>query len=68
MQLHDMVTGFMSQRVVKDIGNYVGTFVESDTNNFVGVWREYLRVCVSISLDVPLKRRMKLKKSEATWC
>lgn len=33
----------------------------------MGVWREYFRVRVSIPLDVPLKRRMKLKKSNADW-
>lgn len=58
----------MSQRVVKDIGNYIGVFIESDANNFVGVRREFLRVRVSISLDVPLKRRMKLKKNAENWC
>ncbi|XP_074352285.1 uncharacterized protein LOC141691445 [Apium graveolens] len=46
VQLHDMETGFISLRVVKDIGDYVGTFLESDANNFVGVWREYLRIRV----------------------
>lgn len=68
VQLHGMNTGFMSQRVVKDVGNYIGIFIESDVNNFVGVWREYLRVRVSVPLDVPLKRRMKLKKSAENWC
>lgn len=63
-----MRTGYMSQRVVKDVGNYIGEFIESDANNFVGVWREYLRVRVSISLSVPLKRRMKLRRSEEQWC
>lgn len=68
VQLHDMETGYMSQRVVKDIRDYAGKFVESDTNIFVGVWREYLRVRVTISLDVPLKRQMKLRKNAETWC
>lgn len=68
VQLHGMNTGFMSQRVVTDIGNYIGKFVEFDANNFVGVWREYFRVRVSILLNVPLKRRMKLKKSDTNWC
>lgn len=67
VQLHDMNAGFMSQRVMKDVGNYIGTFVESDSNNFTGVWREYLRVRVSISLDIPLKRRMKLRKNADQW-
>ncbi|XP_074352931.1 uncharacterized protein LOC141692091 [Apium graveolens] len=68
VQLHDLGAGFMSQRVVTDIGNYIGRFVESDTNNFVGVWRDYFRVRVSIPLDVPLKRRMRLRKNATEWC
>lgn len=54
--------------MVTDIGNYIGKFVESDPNNFVGVWREYFRVRVTIPLNVPLKRRMKLKKNEMNLC
>lgn len=67
VQLHNMSPRFMSQRVVQDIWNYIGEYVEAYTNNFIGVWREYLRVRVSIPLDKPLKRRMKLKKSEENW-
>lgn len=68
VQLHGLGTGFMSQRVVTDIGNHIGKFVETDANNFVGVWREHFRVRVSIPLDVPLKRRMKLRKIVTEWC
>lgn len=68
VQLHNMSAGFMSLRVVTDVGNYIGKFMESDTNNFVGVWHEYLRIRVSIPLDIPIKRRMKLKKSAENWC
>lgn len=68
VQLHNMSAGFMSLRVVTDVGNYIGKFIESDTNNFVGVWHEYLRIRVSIPLDIPIKRRMKLKKSAENWC
>lgn len=68
VQLHGMSIGFMSQRVVMDVGNYIGKSIESDANNFMGVWRDYLRVRVSIDLDKPLKRRMKLKRSADNWC
>lgn len=68
VQLHGMSPGFISHRVVQDIGNYIGVYVESDANNFIGVWREYLRVRVSVPLDKPLKRRMKLKKTDENWC
>lgn len=37
VQLHGMDPGFMSQRVVTDVGNYIGRFVEADSNNFMGV-------------------------------
>lgn len=46
-----MSTGFMSQKVVTNIGNYVGRFIESDSNNFVGAWRDYLRIRVAIELN-----------------
>ncbi|KAL8098348.1 hypothetical protein AgCh_031201 [Apium graveolens] len=68
VQLHDMSTGFMSQRVATDIGNYIGRYIDGDPNNFVGFWREFLRIRVSIPLNSPIKRRMKLKKSEKEWC
>lgn len=67
VQLHDMQTGFMTQKIAQDIGNYLGTFIESDRNNFIGVWRDYLRIRVTISLDAPLKRRMKLKRNANQW-
>lgn len=57
VQLHDMNPGFMAQHVVTDVGNYVDIFVESDQNNFIGAWRDYLRVRVTIMIDKPLKRR-----------
>ncbi|KAF4404571.1 hypothetical protein G4B88_005957 [Cannabis sativa] len=44
VQLHDLKYGFMSEWVVKHVGNYIGTFVKSDPKNFFGIWRDYLRV------------------------
>lgn len=67
VQIHELQNGFRSERVVKDIGNYVGAFIKSDPNNFVGVWREYLRVRVTIDIDLPLKRKMKIKKKGGEW-
>lgn len=48
VQLHDIQPGFMTERVCKDVGNYIGEFLESDRNNFVGMWREYLRIRVKM--------------------
>lgn len=56
---------FMTEKIVKEVGNYVGTFVESCPRNFTGVWKEYLRVRVTVDLAKPLKRRMKIRKTGA---
>lgn len=50
VQLHDLQPGFMSEKVVRAVGNYIGEFLESDKNNFMGVWRDYLRVRVRINI------------------
>lgn len=63
VQMHGIETGFLSQHVVTDIENHIGKFMESDANNFARVWRDHFRVRVLISLDAPLKRRIKLRKS-----
>lgn len=59
-----MSDGFMTQRVVEDIGNYISAFIPTDPNNFIGVLRDFLRVRIAVDLDKQLKRRMKLKRNE----
>ncbi|KAM6563556.1 hypothetical protein CsatB_023554 [Cannabis sativa] len=67
IQLHDLKYGFMSDWVVKHVGNYIGTYVKSDPKNFVRIWRDYLRVRVTIDIEKPLKRRKKLIKPNGDW-
>ncbi|XP_074323953.1 uncharacterized protein At4g02000-like [Apium graveolens] len=67
VQVYDLRVGFMSERVPKEIGNYIGSFVESCSKNFTGTWWEYLRVRVSIDVTQPLKRKMKIRQSGAEW-
>lgn len=52
----------MSEMVCKDVGNYIGEFLESNRNTFVGVWRDYLRIRAIIQVDKSLKRSQKIKK------
>ena len=63
----NVLVGFMSERVAKEIKNYIGTFQQSDENNFTGVWRSYLRIRVTLDVRKPLKRRMKIKKAGGSW-
>lgn len=67
MQVFDLPIGFNSDSVLKSIGNYVGKFLEVDSKNFQGLWRNYLRVKVVIDVQRPLKSCMKIKKAGGDW-
>ena len=67
IHVHKLPVGFRSSKILQDIGNYVGVFIESDDNNFSVAWRNYLRIRVSMDAAKPLKRRMKLKKHDSEW-
>uniref|UniRef100_A0A803QN19 Reverse transcriptase domain-containing protein n=1 Tax=Cannabis sativa TaxID=3483 RepID=A0A803QN19_CANSA len=67
IQLHDLQSGNQTLSVVTALGNYIGQFLESDQNNFVGVWREYLRVRVRIDVRKPIKRRRKIITEHSSW-
>lgn len=55
VQVHDLKVGFMSETVLTVVGNYVGGYVHSCPSNFTGVWREYMRIRVTVNLNKPLK-------------
>lgn len=67
VQVHDLRVGFMSETILKGVGNYIVQFVQSCPSTFTGVWREYIRIRVTIDLLKPLKRRMKLKLAGHEW-
>ncbi|XP_074352306.1 uncharacterized protein At4g02000-like [Apium graveolens] len=67
VQIHDLQPGFMSEKVNEEIGNQVGKFVSSCPSNFKGLWREYMRIRVTLDINKPLKRRMKIRKSGNEW-
>uniref|UniRef100_A0A803PIN7 Reverse transcriptase domain-containing protein n=1 Tax=Cannabis sativa TaxID=3483 RepID=A0A803PIN7_CANSA len=67
VQLHNLQPGNMTLSVMTALGNFIGTFIESDPNNFVGVWRDFLRVRVRINVIKPIKRRMKVSTDNASW-
>lgn len=67
VQVHDIPTGMLSDKVLQTIGNQVGTFVKVDAGNISGLWRQYVRIRVSLDIDKPLKRRMKIKRENGTF-
>ncbi|XWS66198.1 hypothetical protein CRYUN_Cryun05aG0179300 [Craigia yunnanensis] len=67
IQVYDLPYGFMSERVGKEICNFVGMYVEADANNFSGIWRNFRWILVTIDVRKPLKRMMKIKKQRGDW-
>lgn len=67
VQVYDLYPGFMTERILTEVGNQMGVFVCSCPSNFKGVWREYMRIRVTLDLSKPLKRRMKLRKIGDEW-
>lgn len=67
VQIHDLQVGFKTEKILQGIGNFVGSFVRSCPSNFDDVWREYMRIRVSLNLAKPLKRRMKIKMTGNDW-
>lgn len=67
VQIYDVPIGFKSDFVLKSIGNYVGRYMESDSKNFKGMFRNYLRIKVAIDISRPLKSQMRIKKPGGEW-
>ncbi|KAM7510937.1 hypothetical protein LguiB_009812 [Lonicera macranthoides] len=67
VQIHDIPCGLMSEKFGMDVGNFIGKFVESDTYNFTGSWKSYMRIRSTLDVRRPLKRRMKVKMDGDEW-
>ena len=68
VQVYNLPIGFLTAKVLQNIGNFIGEFQSFDANNFMRVWRNYMRIRVLLDVRKPLKRRMHLKKGgEWMW-
>jgi 14-3-3 protein epsilon len=68
VQVHNLPTGLMAERVGKTLGNYIGSFVEYDKNNKGSFWREYMRIKVRLDIRQPLKKESRVKNQGGDWC
>jgi 14-3-3 protein epsilon len=68
VQVHNLPTGLMAERVGKTLANYIGTFVEYDKNNKGSFWREYMRLKVRVDIRQPLKKESRVKNQGGAWC
>lgn len=67
VQIYDLRPGLMTERILREVGIYIGEYIESCPTNFSGMWREYMRIRVKIDLSTPLKRRMKVRRTGSDW-
>uniref|UniRef100_A0A803NIF1 DUF4283 domain-containing protein n=1 Tax=Cannabis sativa TaxID=3483 RepID=A0A803NIF1_CANSA len=67
IQIHDVKSGCMTEGTVRGLANTLGKFIESDPKNFIGVWRDYLRVRVTLDIRKALRRRIKLTRDDGSW-
>ena len=62
IQVHDIPSGYMTEKTGKDIRNYIGEFLEYDAKNNSNYLRAYMRIRVLLDITKPLKRQKKIKK------
>lgn len=55
VQIYDLPHGFMSEKIGKQIGNFIGSFLEYDSSNNLVAWRNYMRIRVDVDVTLPLK-------------
>lgn len=67
VQIHELPAVYANAEFIAQIGNYVGTFLHADSNNFGGNWRGFSRIRVTLQLSEPLKRRMKLRLRDGNF-
>lgn len=60
VQIYDLPSGFMTEGVGKQLGDFFGEFIEYDHKNNSSIWREYMRSKVRIDVRKPLKRKKKI--------
>jgi 14-3-3 protein epsilon len=68
VQVHNLPTGLMAEKVGRALANYIGSFVEYDKNNNSSFWRKYMRIRVRVDVRQPLKKDKKVKSAGGDWC
>lgn len=59
--------GFRVDSVYRSIGDFIGTFIQSDPTDIATSGRNFLRIKVALYVQKPIKRRMKIRRSGGDW-
>ncbi|MBA0688582.1 hypothetical protein Goari_006357, partial [Gossypium aridum] len=63
MIIHDLPLGFMSKAIAKQLGSFIGVFLEYDTSTTQLSYKRIIRINVRIDVRKPLKRKKNLTLS-----
>ena len=66
IQIHELPSGFMSEAVGKQLGNFFGEFLMYDEKNNTSIWRECMRIKIKFDVRKPLKRRKKVNRKNGS--
>ncbi|MBA0576239.1 hypothetical protein Golob_023848 [Gossypium lobatum] len=60
VQIYNLPSGFFTESIAKQFGDFIGVFVEYDTKAIAAGLRSYMRIRVKVDIRQSLKRRKKL--------
>lgn len=66
IQIHDLPAGYILESIGKQLGNFIGKFLEYDSTNSTSTWRQYMQLRVAIDVTKPLKRGKRIKKPDGS--
>ncbi|XP_074374460.1 uncharacterized protein LOC141714863 [Apium graveolens] len=62
VQIYDIPRGFLSENILRSVGDLVGRYIRLDPKNFDGTWKSFVRIRVAVNVEKPLKRRLRIKR------
>jgi hypothetical protein len=68
IQVHNLPSGYMSEKVGKQVADYIGEFLEYDEKNDNLSWGKYMWIRVLVDVREPLKKAKKIKKQGGDSC
>jgi len=66
IQVYNLPVGYMAETVGRNVGNYVGEFLEYDEKNNSNFWRQYMRIRVMVDVRKPLVCSKSIKKKDTS--
>ena len=66
IHIHELLVGYMTEMVGKQLGTFFGTFLQYDAKNNSSIWREFMRLRIRVDVCRPLKRKKKIVKKDKT--